>query len=366
MPAASDALLIPSYDTGVGANSGPPPGGGLWGGGPFWSGEGGFVRASNVLRAQSNGWSLLCSATAAAAKPGGFAARIPAVAGGGEYSFWLLSSVATDAPTAYMVSVAGTSVSLRRFNAGADNWLTSTTATISAGHHLALLVDSSGVMVARSSDGGTSFASLLTYADTTIAGPFYAGIEADQSGYTFDLIRFGTLGGGPSLQEITGTPSISAYASHIGAVVPAGPQEISAAQSPSGYASQAGEITRASAREITGASSPSAYASRPATVANAASPTEQHITGARSGSRYRSQPAHLGRPTPPFTLAGLGAEVYDGLAAMHAGSWPSGVATPSTRTTPAGWAAAGTPMPLADELHAALTPMHPERWPDGE
>ena len=205
--------LPPMYDYGVGTDSGPPPGGGKWGGNPIWSGEGGFVRSGNALKAQTNTWSLLVSATAAAtSRKAGFLTRVAAKpASGGEFSVWLVTNTTTDSPTGYMVSIAGSTVALRRFTAGSDTWLTSAaTLTLNAGEYFGLVVESDGTVRAVHSVDGVTYTSVVASNDwvgTPLTGPFYGVIETDSSGFSFDRIRYGMYPGStpPPAQDVTAT-----------------------------------------------------------------------------------------------------------------------------------------------------------------
>lgn len=210
----ADPTQIPMYDSGTGSNSGPPPGGGMWAGPAFWSGEGGFIRTSNVIRSQNAGWSLVCSTTAVVTSKGGMIVRVPGRDSSGEFSLWLLNNTTQDSPTAYMVSIAGTTLSLRRFNAGSDNYLTTGSLTLSAGDHFGLAVTDTGVQVLYSSDGGTTYSTPLTYSDTTLSGPFYGAIESEKTGNTFDLVRLGDFPSDPgTIPTVVASSSIVAAAS---------------------------------------------------------------------------------------------------------------------------------------------------------
>lgn len=210
----ADPTQIPMYDSGTGANSGPPPGGGMWAGPAFWSGEGGFIRTSNVIRSQNAGWSLVCSTTAAVTSKGGMIVRVPGRDSSGEFSLWLLTNTTQDSPTAYMVSIAGTTLALRRFNAGSDNYLTTGSLTLSAGDHFGLAVTDTGVQVLYSNDGGATFSTPLTYSDTTLSGPFYGAIESEKTGNTFDLVRLGDFPSDPgTIPTVVASSSIVAAAS---------------------------------------------------------------------------------------------------------------------------------------------------------
>ena len=190
------AVALPDmYDVGVGPNEGPPATG--WAGTHIWSGEGGFIRTANILRAQSSTWSLLVStAPVAPSAPAGFLTRVPAKAAGGEFSVWLISDPTQDAPSGYMASISGTTVAIRRFDAGTDTYLTSTaTLTLNAGEYFGLIVEDGAVRAVHSVDGVTltNVVSSGDWVGTPFTGPFYAVIETDQAGYTFDRVRAGSI-----------------------------------------------------------------------------------------------------------------------------------------------------------------------------
>jgi hypothetical protein len=191
---------LPAYDAVTGADQGPPIDSLFTG--PLWSGQKVWKRISNQAGPSASGWNDTYT-TATTARPVGIPMQDTSPPPSGSIMFvWLPASGLGSSPTGYALRVArgagsggSDDIQVQRWNGGGATWLAGRDGiTLKAGDWLALMADASGVEGFYSTDGST-WTSLGSKADTSIAGPFRGGMETNAQTTRVDNVGFGASAG---------------------------------------------------------------------------------------------------------------------------------------------------------------------------